>query len=137
MPSNQNDLLKLLKSGSSVAGEKRPNPLDRKKGAVRIPSSEVLQVCKEGYDLDQIAEHFSVSRLSAGILVERLLKKGESISINQFINQKRVSQIEEILNSVRTSSIKKILEHCSDDILEEEIRLVRGAMIGRYRDDFS
>lgn len=137
MPSNQNDLSKLLKSGANIIGEKRPNPLDRKKSSVRIPSNEVLQICKDGYNLDQIADHFSVSRLSAGILVERLLKKGEPISLNQFLSTERISSIEEILTKIRTSSIKKIVKYCDEDILEEEIRLVRGAMIGRYRDEFS
>lgn len=133
--SAKKDLSQILQSGSSIRGAKKLNPLQLKQQNVKIPGKDVLLACESGYNLDEIAERFNVSRLSAGKLVERLLKKGEKIPLSQFISSPRESQIEEGLKMVRSTSLKKIVEYFKGEIPEEEIRLVRGWLIGRYNEE--
>lgn len=132
---SKKDLSQMLISGSSIAKKRGPNPFEIKQQNVKISGKDVLVACKEGDNLDDIAERFNVSRLSAGKLVERLLKKGEDISLSQFISHSRESKIEDALKFINSSSLKKIVEYFKGEVPEEEIRLVRGAMIGKYMDE--
>lgn len=137
-PKKDSNILKMLQSGSSTGNSNKLNPLELKQRNIRVSSKDVLRACREGDNLDQIAKRFKVSRLSAGKLVERLLKKGEQIPLNQFINKECERLIEDSINLLQSSSLKKIVEYLKGQALEEEIRIVRGSLIGKYRDnDFS
>lgn len=129
------DFSQMLQSGSSLSNSKKLNPLELKKQNIRITGKDVMEACKEGNNLEQIAERFNVSRVSAGKLIERLLKKGEDITIGQFISSERESEIEDAINMIQSSSIKKLVEYFKGKIPEEEIRLVRGSMIARFKDE--
>lgn len=129
------DISKMLQSGSSIDNVSKLNPLELKQKNIKISGNDVLRACNEGDNLDQISDRFNVSRLSAGKLVERLLKKGEQLPLSQFIDSERESIIEDAINFVQSSSLKRVVEYLKNQIPEEEIRLVRGSLIGKYKNN--
>ena len=113
----------------------KKSPLQKKEEKKRlrpkISIPAIYESCKNGSSLHDIEKQFGISKHSASVYIERLLRKGREITIDLYVQPEKQSEIEETFLFLQTSSIKRVKESLQDRATEEEIRMVRGYMQGK------
>ena len=98
--------------------------------ALKKSSKEMAQdVVEEAIKIGVIecSKNFSISKEAVSKYLSRALKKRDDISISNFLEGSRVSEIEEYLINSNTTSIKRLVLG-SNNIDEWELRLVLAAL---------
>jgi hypothetical protein len=113
----------------------RLNPLQKKlahrKTQKKVSADALRAAAAASSSLQELAGTLDISCHSAAIYLERLLRKGERIDITRFVPVEKYSAIAEAFETLTTGSIPRIIAQLRGTVHEDEVRIVRGLLLGR------
>ena len=123
----------MLQKASSVSGQKKDSPLEMmkaRKAASAFDKKAVETAIAEGHTIQEIRESFGLSPLAVSREIEHYLRKNPLVGIMDIhVDSGLRPEIEEAL--INTSgSIKKALAILGAAFNEEQVRIVRGFLVG-------
>jgi len=80
----------------------------------------------QGMGLYEIASALAVPTVTVSIYLERLARKGKIEDISRYVSVEKQKEIEDTFKLLQSSNIKKVKDYLRDNSSIEEIRIVRG-----------
>src|SRR4030042_89792 len=116
----------------------RLNPLQKKlanrKAQKKISIDNLRAACIGSNSLEELADKLDVSCHRVAVYLERYLRKGEKLDISLLVPKEKQGEIEEQFTTLQTASIPRVLEQMHGRVTKGEIRIVRGYLQGRLRE---
>ncbi|MBN1983268.1 MAG: hypothetical protein JW795_17160 [Chitinivibrionales bacterium] len=101
---------------------------------------DVAQLCTAGETLEGIVNRLNITFKQAAASIERLVRLGaiDESALTKYVSVEKQREIIDAFQVLQTSSITAVLrtiqENGSRDILEHEVRIVRGLLVRRRRE---